>query len=115
MSSSARSLPVSTTGEIDVELLAFVERYATNLARWDLLLFFGRNPSICDHAPSIAQHLGRHPQSIEKELEDLVYLGVLDSHPNGQGLTYQLSHVSAMQRAVIRLAQRFDGPRTADG
>ena len=30
--------------EIDLDLLVFVERYVTNLLKWDLLTFFGNHP-----------------------------------------------------------------------
>ncbi len=103
----------SYSSEIDIELLTFIERYATNLARWDVLLFFGRNPGTRDNAYGIAKQLGRRPQSLSKELEDLAYLGVLHVHENGNGMTYQLARVPATRRAVIRLAQHFDRPRTA--
>lgn len=103
--------PVS--GEIDVQVLTLIERYATNLARWDLLLFFGRNPVAQDNASGIARQIGRRPQSIAKELDDLTYLGVLDARQNGNGLEYQLTRVSTLRRTVMRLAKLFDGPRSA--
>ncbi len=72
--------------EIDIEFLTFVERYATNLARWDVLVFFGENPTLEENASAIASRLGRPEHPIEKELNDLVYLGVLHSHKNGKGM-----------------------------
>lgn len=101
------------SGEVDIEVLTFIERYATNLARWDVLLFFGRNPVAQDNANGIARQIGRRARSIAKELEDLTYLGVLHAQPNGKGLTYQLTRAPAVRRAVMRLAKHFDGPRSA--
>jgi len=96
--------------EIDVEVLTFVERYATNLARWDLLIFFGQNPSMCDGAPSIARQIGRRTHIIEKELDDLAYLGVLRARRNGKGMLYELARVPATLRTVVRFARRFASP-----
>lgn len=96
--------------EIDVELLAFVERYATNLARWDLLAFFGRNPSVCDTAPGIAARIGRRPRIVQKELDDLAYLGLLRAHSNGQGMRYELGHSQRTRRTVMRFARRLADP-----
>ncbi len=116
---STNCLPVGSiyfsahSSEIDLEVLTLIERYATNLARWDVLLFFGRNPVAHDNASGIAKQLGRRPQSIAKELEDLAYLGVLLAHPNGKGMKYELTHAPAVRRAVMRLAKHFDGPRSA--
>ena len=95
--------------EIDVELLAFIERYATNLARWDILVLFGQNPDLQENAQRLAKRLGRRSQSIEKELEDLAYLGILQTHPNGRGMVYELVRELATQQAVIRLAHHLSG------
>ncbi len=94
--------------EIDVELLTFVERYATNLARWDLLLYFGQNPTRSDNAVGIARCVGRLPPSIQKELDDLAYLGILRTRANGEGKLYALTRAPHMRRAVLRLARHYD-------
>ncbi|MBI4785577.1 MAG: hypothetical protein HY782_00810 [Chloroflexi bacterium] len=112
--SSSRTIAPDFSSEIDIELLAFIERYATNLARWDVLLFFGRHPRMRDNASGIAKQIGRRPQSLAKELADLAYLGILHVHENGKGMVYQLARVPATRRAVIRLAQHFDRPRAAN-
>jgi DNA-binding MarR family transcriptional regulator len=109
----SRTLAPDYSSEIDIELLTFIERYATNLARWDVLLFFGRNPGTRDNVSAIAKQLGRRPQSLVKELDDLAFLGVLHVHQNGNGMIYQLARATTTRRAVIRLAQHFDRPRAA--
>jgi len=101
---------LKTSREIDVELLAFIERYATNLARWDLLAFFGRNPSICDSAHGIAAQIGRRPRIVQKELDDLAYLGLLRAHSNGEGMRYELVHTQKTRRTVMRFARRLAAP-----
>ncbi len=112
-SARSRSIAPDFSSEVDIELLTFIERYATNLARWDVLLFFGRNPTISENANGIAKRIGRRPQSLVKELDDLALLGVLRSHANGNGVTYQLARVPSTRRAIVRLAQRFNRPRSA--
>src|SRR5207249_9662278 len=63
--------------EVDIELFAFVERYATNLVRWDLLLFFGANPEVRLNAADLARQVRRNVKATTKELDDLSYLRVL--------------------------------------
>ena len=92
------------SSEVDIELFTFVERYATNLVRWDLLLFFGNHPDARLSAAEIAQELRRSLSTILKELDDLAYLRVLDRRYTPKKTTFQLSHKPAVQRAVIRLA-----------
>ncbi len=94
--------------QIDLELFTFVERYATNLARWDVLVHFAQNPGLSDHADGIAKSIGRLSVSIQKELDDLAYLGVLRTRPNGKRKLYELTRVPRLRRAVLRLAQQSE-------
>ncbi len=97
---------LKSSNEIDVELLAFMERYATNLARWDLLLFFGQNPTARDTAHGIAFQLGRRTRIVQKELDDLTFLGILRTHENGRGMSYELARTRKTRRTIVRFAQR---------
>lgn len=101
-----RDLSLNPSNEIDVELLAFMERYATNLARWDLLVYFGRNPSARDTAHGIAAGVGRRTRTVQKELDDLAFLGILRAHENGQGMLYELARAPKTRRAIVRFALR---------
>jgi DNA-binding MarR family transcriptional regulator len=101
---STRAKPIQ---EIDLELFTFIERYATSLARWDLLVYFGRHPTAHDNALEIAEQVGRNAHMVQKELDDLVYLGVLSAHRNGAGMRYGLVKSTATRHAVVRLARDF--------
>ena len=101
------SPPSMSVQEIDVELFTFVERYATNLTRWDLLVYFGQHPSMRSDASQVAKHIGRTPRSIQKELEDLVYLGVLRANRNDGSIQYGLTRSTTTRRAVVRLARDY--------
>jgi hypothetical protein len=92
--------------EVDIELLTFMERYATNLAKWDLLIYFGHNPNIRDSAFNIASQIGRRVNVIEKELNDLVYLGILRARDQGHSTVFELARVPGTRRTVMRLAKR---------
>ena len=109
-----RGHPLTDSNEIDVELLAFMERYATNLARWDLLVYFGRNPATRDSARGIAKQVGRRTPTVQKELDDLAYLGILRAHANGHGMQYELARAPKTRRTIVRFAQRL-GNRNCNG
>ena len=102
--SPMRAKPIQ---EIDLELFTFIERYATNLARWDLLVYFGQHPTAHDNALAIATQVGRNARMVQKELDDLVYLGILSAQPNGNGMCYGLVRSAATRRAIVRLARDF--------
>ncbi len=93
-----------TLTEVDVELFTFVERYATNLVRWDLLLFFGRHPRRGITAAELAKETRRSLRATTKELDDLTYLRVLTRRYTPERVTYQLARNGPCRRAVIRLA-----------
>ncbi|MBI5032094.1 MAG: hypothetical protein HZB51_16305 [Chloroflexi bacterium] len=95
----------TSSQEIDVELFAFIERYATSLIRWDLLLYFGQNPNRRDQAFEVAQRMGRKLITLQKELDDLVYLGVLRVDQKADTLFYSLAHDVNTRHAAIRMAR----------
>lgn len=90
--------------EVDLELFTFVERYATNLFRWDLILLFGKNPETAWSPDEIAQRLHRGVFATTKELDDLTYLHVLVRRYTPQRTTYRLSKRATIRRAAIQLA-----------
>lgn len=99
--------PLSTQ-EIDVELFTFIERYVTNLVRWDLLIFFGRHPAMHLEAHQVAQQIGRSPRLVQKELDDLVYLGIVRLYRTESQVRYGLTRSTATRRAVIRMARDYN-------
>ena len=96
--------------EIDIDLMTFVERYATNLTRWDVLIYFGRNPEASDSVDMIARKVGRRPTVVVKELDDLTYLGILCTRQNGHGMLYELAPLKDMRRIITRLADTRTTP-----
>jgi hypothetical protein len=93
------------TEEIDLDLLVFIERYATNLLKWDLLTFFGNHPEEKMNAEEVAKRVGRSYKAVRSELGDLAILELLHkSSENGQS-AYQLTCDSFLRSQVIRFAQ----------
>ncbi len=93
--------------EVDVELLAFVERYATKLLKWDIITFFGHNPHTHDTALNIARFIGRNPHAVTLELGDLVILGLLrQTRANGETV-YHLTPDQALQEVTFRFVGRL--------
>ncbi len=92
------------SAEVDIELFTFVERYATNLVRWDLLLFFGRHPRRAITPVELAHEVHRSLKATAKELDDLTYLRVLIRRYTPQKVTYRLVNRGPARRTVMRLA-----------
>ena len=93
------------TEEIDLELLVFIERYATNLLKWDLLTFFGSRPEVKLKAEEIARQVGCSYKAVRSELGDLAILGLLyKSSEQGQPV-YQLTFDSILRPQVMKFAK----------
>ncbi len=107
MTAISPTTPISSAAslaEIDVELFTFVERYATNLVRWDLLLFFGNHPDSKVTAAELSRQTRRSLKATTKELEDMTYLRLLTRRYTPEKVTYQLVRKGAGRKAVMRLA-----------
>lgn len=100
------SLPVLTK-EVDVDFLVFVERYATDLLKWDILTFFGQNPNVRASVSKIAKSVGRSVSSIRPELGDLTLVGIVEqiSSENQEEALFQLTQSSQFRRLAIKFAQ----------
>jgi hypothetical protein len=88
--------------EVDVELLAFVERYATGLLKWDIVTFFGRNPHTHDTSLSIARFIGRNLRAVTLDLGDLVILGLLQQSRVDGEIIYHLTSDRALRETTFR-------------
>lgn len=101
------STPEEKGKEIDLELLAFIERYANNPIKWEIVTFFGQNPYTRDSAFGIAQRLGRSPKIILPELFDLSLLGLLErKETNGQAI-FQLRAKKELWNLLFKFINRF--------
>ena len=99
--------------EVDVNLLVFVQRYATDLLKWDILTFFAHHPDFGISVTQIAQALGRSLPSIQSELGDLVMLGILEKQKISDHQTvYQLTTETYLRQMILKFAEQFPPPST---
>lgn len=95
------------TEEVDLDLLVFIERYATNLLKWDLLSFFGNHPEEKINANEVAKRVGRSYKTVRSELGDLAILELLHKSSENSQPVYQLTCDSVLRSQVIRFAQNY--------
>ncbi len=99
--------------EVDISLLVFVQRYATDLLKWDILTFFAHNPNFCAPVSQIAQALGRSLQSIQSEVGDLAMLGILEKQKTSDHkIEYQLTNETYLRQMMLKFADQFAPPPT---
>lgn len=96
----------SSLKEIDVDFLVFVERYATDLLKWDILTFFGRQPDFVGSIEQLAHQMGRSSQSIRPEVGNFVLLGVLEqTQTDADGMTYRLTQSEHLRTPILQLGE----------
>lgn len=95
--------------EVDVSLLAFVERYATGVVKWDIIAFFGENPYTSDTARSIAQRIGRSLDIVLPELFDLAMVGLLERIKIDGTMVFQLTREKALRQTTFNFVRHFRG------
>lgn len=98
----------SPVKEIDVGFLVFVQRYATDLLKWDILSFFAHNPDLRASASQIARQLGRSTHAVLPEIGDLKILGILEQArtPDHQ-ILYQLTQEPRLRKITLKFADRL--------
>jgi hypothetical protein len=98
--------PIQTpTKELDIAFLVFVERYVSDLLKWDILTFFAHNPSFCASGTNIAQRLGRSVYAVRPDLGDLALLGILEQVQAEDGrASYRLTQEPYLRRMVLKFA-----------
>lgn len=101
------------TKEIDIAFLVFVERYATDLLKWDILTFFARRPNLYVSAGQIAGHLGRSTHIVRPELGDLVLAGILNQRRVQDGtILYRLTDIPYLRNMVLKMAHQLARPNS---
>jgi hypothetical protein len=95
--------------EVDVDLLAFVERYATGTVKWDIIAFFGENPYTGDTAKSIAQRIGRSLDIVLPDLIDLAMVGLLERIKIDGAVVFQLTRREALRQTTFNFVRHFRG------
>ena len=95
--------------EVDIELLVFIERYANDLLKWDLISLFAHNPDLCGTAENVARSVGRDPRVVRSELGDLVMLEVLEWNNLDGDHTYHLTQRPHLRKLALRFARHLNG------
>ena len=94
--------------EVDIDLLVFIERYANDLLKWDLISFFAQNPDQCGTAENVARSVGRDPRVVRSELGDLVMLGVLEWENLDGDQSYQLTQHPDLRKMALKFAKHLN-------
>jgi hypothetical protein len=87
--------------EMDPRVLSFIRHHVTTFTRWDMIRFFHENPHTQDTAENLARYVGRSPELIQQEVQEMVAEGILRTFSRGQHTVYLLTD-EADTRQLIR-------------
>jgi hypothetical protein len=90
------------------QLLQFIEHKLNTLAKWDLIQFFHRKPSLVGPAPKIASLTGRDLRQVESELREMASEGLLDAQKKSGVVVYSLSGNPEVQSMVTQFIHACD-------
>jgi len=105
---TAVQTPNGPGNEVDIDLLVFIERYANDILKWDLISFFAQNPDLCGTVENVARSVGRDPRVVRSELGDLVILEVLEWGNMDSNQTYQLTQRPDLRRLALKFARHLN-------
>jgi len=88
----AQTSPVGVVdNEMNAAWRAFLRKTVNSFVKWDLVRFFHDNPHTVDTAENIAVSVGRDPQVLKPELDDLTSKGILERMSVTGATIYRLS------------------------
>lgn len=94
--------------DMDPEVLNFLKTTVNSFIKWDLVIFFFENPHTTDTLENIARYIGRDPQVIKSDLEDLVRGGVIDQMVNGDLTVYALTKDAQVREKIKHFVSASD-------
>ena len=93
-------------GDIDPQILEFLQTKVNSFIKWDLVRYFHDNPYAADTAENIARYIGRDADPIGGELSALVKSGVLQRRePSPDVFVYSLSSDPSVRELVSRFVR----------
>ncbi len=90
--------------KLSPQLEGFIRKYITSFVKWDLVVFFCKNPGVANTATALANRLGRKPSDVSRALEDLAQDGLLAREAADTDSEYRFStpeHLSSMVHEFV--------------
>jgi len=103
MITNENDLDTKLMEDMEPQLFNFLKTGVNSFIKWDLVRFFHENSTTADTADDIARYAGRAQADIEKELIELVEVGILDQESVGEMSVFSL----ATDQATRELIEQF--------
>ena len=91
--------------EMDPRVLEFIKQHVTTFTRWDILRFFHENPNTQDTAENLARYVGRAPDVISQEAQEMAEEGIFRSIQQGNHTIYLLTNDPDLRLLISDLVE----------
>ena len=94
--------------EMDPRLLEFIKAHVVTFARWEILRFLYENQETQDTLENLARYIGRSPDTVRSEADQMVSAEILTSRLQGEQQVYALTQnrqVRGMIAALVAAAR----------
>lgn len=91
--------------EMDPQLLQFIKDHVTTFTRWDTIRFFYENPHTQDTAENLARYVGRSPEIICREADEMAQEGIFQAEKRGEHTIYVLTNDPDARQLIAQLVE----------
>lgn len=100
-----------TSHELPADMLSFVTTKLDSFVKWDVLRFLMDNPHAADTAAGLARCVGRQPEVVGPELEEMAEDGLLRMREVGGLTVFTLTQESATRDLIWRFLEKCEDRR----
>ncbi len=97
---------------LEKELANFLKNVVNSMAKLDLINFFFSNPYTIDTVDGLALRVGRRVEGIEKAVEELSEVGILEKRVQGELVLYAFVPGNEWYELIGRLLKSLDNRET---
>lgn len=102
---SHNSLLSDIMEEMDPSVLTFIREHISSFTRWDVIRFLHENPHAEDTAENLARFVGRSPDVIVKEAQEMAEEGILQAETATGRTTYRLTTDAQLRQLIGDLVE----------
>lgn len=97
--------------ELPAEMLSFVHDKLDSFVKWDILRFLKQNPHAADTQAGLALYVGRRPEVVAPQLQEMADDGLLQVRSVGDMPVYTLTEDPATRDLVTRFLESCEDRR----
>ncbi len=102
---SSQSGEGSINRGVDPEILEFIQKYLTSYTKWEVLKYYGENPTAVETPKGFARRLGKDVRQVAEALKSLARTGILGNGRDPENGPYALTADDTQRATLQRIAE----------